>query len=704
MAQINKILLTPIEYLKGIGPQRADLLKKELSIYTFGDLLQHFPFRYVDRTKFYKINQLTPATAFAQIVGKIAEINMLGEKKGKRFIAYLVDETGEIELVWFKEIRWIEKNIEVGKKYVVFGKPGLFKGKYSIVHPEISAYQTNSPAIEGRLQPVYSSTEKLKSRGLHSIGIEKIVRDLLLMLNRADIEENLNGEILDHFKLPDRFTAFKQIHQPHSEIDAEQSRFRFKFEELFFSQLHILQLKLGRKNDSAGFLFPRLDPLFNIFYKEKLPFELTNAQKRVIKEIRTDLLSGKQMNRLLQGDVGSGKTIVSFLTVLMAINNGFQACLMVPTEILVQQHFRNLTDLAAGLSINIDLLTSGVKGSSRKNTLEKLKSGEIQLIIGTHALIEAQVIFSNLGLAVIDEQHRFGVEQRALLWSKNKRPPHVLVMTATPIPRTLAMTLYGDLDLSVIDELPPGRKNIKTVHRSDAARLRVFGFMKEQIKSGRQIYVVYPLIEESEKQDYKFLMDGYESISRAFPLPEFAISIVHGKMKADARNFEMDRFIRNETNIMVATTVIEVGVDIPNANVIVIESAERFGLSQLHQLRGRVGRGANQSYCILLTGERLSSEARARMQIMTKTTDGFVIADEDLRLRGPGNIQGTQQSGIDTFQIADLTKDQKILQSARMEAEKILEIDSELERPDHIMIKRFLVSQSKKEKQWSKIS
>ncbi|HUM45588.1 MAG TPA: ATP-dependent DNA helicase RecG [Chitinophagales bacterium] len=704
MAQIYQLLASPIEYLKGVGPQRADLLKKELNIFTFGDLLHHFSFRYIDRTSFYKINQLTPNTQYVQIIGKVMEKNVVGENKGKRFVAYFADDTGEMELIWFQGLRWAEKTVEIGKKYVVFGKPGIFRGEYSIVHPDITPFEAAAEKPDARLQPMYSSTEKLKSRGLHSKGIEKLVATLLSLITIHDLSENLPDSLVQRFHFLPRFEAFNQIHFPENEAVLEKTRNRLKFEELFFSQLRILQLKVGRKRASAGFVFTRLDPSFNRFYHEKLPFQLTAAQKRVVKEIRMDLISGKQMNRLLQGDVGSGKTIVSLLVMLMAIDNGFQSAMMVPTELLALQHYRNLTHLTDRLELRVVLLTASVKGKERKKILEDLQNGAIHLVIGTHALIEDKVVFKNLGLIVIDEQHRFGVEQRASLWTKNHLPPHVLVMTATPIPRTLAMTLYGDLDVSTIDELPPGRKPITTVHRFDSARLRVFGFMKEQITAGRQVYVVYPLIEESEKQDYKFLMDGYESIARAFPLPEFALSIVHGKMKSDARDLEMQRFIRNETQIMVATTVIEVGVDVPNASVMVIESAERFGLSQLHQLRGRVGRGAEHSYCILLTGDKLSAEARARMNILTQTNDGFRIAEEDLRLRGPGDLEGTQQSGLVPFHIADLARDQKILLLARTEAEALLEQDPLLQSPENVNLKTYLGAGSKKEKRWSRIS
>ncbi len=704
MASSYQLLATPIEFLKGVGPHRAELLKKELNLFTFGDLLHHFPFRYIDRTSFYKINQLTPNTQYVQVIGKVMEKNVVGDGKGKRFVAYFADDTGEIELVWFQGLRWAEKTVEIGKKYIAFGKPGLFRGEYSIVHPDISPYEEENLKADGRLYPMYSSTEKLKSRGLHSRGIEKLLSTLLALITVHDLPENLSDSLIRQYELMPRFDAYRQIHFPDKDQTLEKAKSRLKFEEFFFSQLRILQMKMGRKKASSGFIFTSLDPAFNRFYAEKMPFQLTAAQKRVVKEIRSDLLSGKQMNRLLQGDVGSGKTIVSLLAMLMAIDNNFQAAMMVPTEILALQHYRSLTKLTDGLGLRIGLLTASIKGRERKQLLTSLLEGEVHLLVGTHALIEDKVVFKNLGLIVIDEQHRFGVEQRASLWTKNHLPPHVLVMTATPIPRTLAMTLYGDLDVSTIDELPPGRKPITTVHRTDAARLRVFGFMKEQIAAGRQVYVVYPLIEESEKQDYKFLMDGYESIARAFPLPDFAISIVHGKMKPEARDFEMHRFLLNQTQIMVATTVIEVGVDVPNASVMVIESAERFGLSQLHQLRGRVGRGAEHSYCILLTGDKLSAEARARMTVLTETNDGFRIAEEDLKLRGPGDLEGTRQSGIEPFHIADLVRDQQVLLRARAAAEQLLSQDPSLQSEANAALRNYLLSTRKKEKRWSRIS
>jgi len=564
--------------------------------------------------------------------------------------------------------------------------------------------ENEEKSVAGKLQPMYPSTDKLKGKGLDSKGISKIMRTLLQQAAPSDLKEILPEQILNRYRFPSRFGALQQVHFPENELLLQKALQRMKFEELFLIQLNLLMLKQGRKETSSGFIFTHLGAFFNRFYNEKLPFQLTDAQKRVIKEIRSDLLSGKQMNRLLQGDVGSGKTIVALISMLMAADNNFQACMMVPTEILSQQHFKTIHRFVSALGVNVALLTSSVKGKERKDILEGISSGRIHILIGTHSLIEDEVQFSNLGLVIIDEQHRFGVEQRGKMWTKSHQPPHILVMTATPIPRTLALTLYGDLDVSVIDELPPGRKQIKTLHRFDSARVAVFGFMKDEIKKGRQIYVVYPLIDESEKLDLKDLMDGYESISRAFPLPEYAVSIVHGKMKNDAKEYEMARFIKGETNIMVATTVIEVGVDVPNASVMVIESAERFGLSQLHQLRGRVGRGAEQSYCILMTGNKLSGEARTRMETMVLTNDGFEIAEVDLQLRGPGDLTGTQQSGAVNLHIADLSKDQKILQAARKDAEEILSRDLPLQKEEHRLLADYLNRKIRGGRSWGKIS
>ncbi|GDX51764.1 ATP-dependent DNA helicase RecG [Bacteroidota bacterium] len=698
------LLETPIEYLKGVGPSRAETLKKELEIFTFGDLLMHMPFRYVDRTKIYKVREVNPLSQYVQLKGILKDIDVAGDKHKKRMIANLVDETGTIELVWFAGVKWMKELLLEGKEYIVFGKPSVFGKKMNIVHPDITSTEDEKKSPAGILQPFYPSTEKLKAKSLDSRGISRLTRTLFQQVAASDLKEIIPKNILEKFRLPSRYNSFQQVHFPSNEYELERARQRLKFEELFFIQLKLLQVKIGRKESSVGFVFNKVGDFFNRFYKEKLPFALTDAQKKVIKEIRADLVSGKQMNRLLQGDVGSGKTVVALSVILLALDNGMQSCFMVPTEILAQQHFQSIKELVEGLGINISLLTSSTKTKERKNIHEGILSGEIHLLIGTHSLIEDTVQFKNLGLVIIDEQHRFGVEQRGKMWTKNNNPPHILVMTATPIPRTLAMTLYGDLDVSVIDELPPGRKPIKTVHYDDSARMRVFGFMREQIMKDRQVYVVYPLIDESEKLDYKYLMDGFESISREFPLPQFAVSIVHGKMKSEDRDFEMRRFIKRETQIMIATTVIEVGVNIPNASVMVIESAERFGLSQLHQLRGRVGRGADQSYCILMTERKLNPVARKRMQTMVETNDGFKIAEVDMELRGPGDMEGTQQSGILNLRIADLVHDKKILLAARTEAEIILEKDDHLQLPEHQSLATFLLHQQQRKGGWSKIS
>lgn len=700
----SSVLSSPIEYLKGVGPQRADVLKKELHIFSFGDLLLHFPFRYEDRTSFYSINQITADTQTVQLKGKIIDFEILGTGTAKRLAATFADKTGEIELIWFRSISWMEKNLKVGTEYIVFGKPNLFRQKFSIAHPEISTIEEEEKGVSGKLHPVYSTTEKLKIKNLDSKGISRLVKTLFSFLKENDVEEILPSSIISKYKFDSRFKAFHEIHFPQNETQLSRATKRLKYEEFFLIQIQLLLIKKSRKTNSAGFIFSHLGDFFNRFYKEKLPFELTGAQKRVIKEIRSDFLNGKQMNRLLQGDVGSGKTVVALTCMLMANDNGFQSCIMAPTEILVQQHFQSLKDLTNGIGVNVELLTAAVKGKERKKLFENLANGEIHILVGTHALIEDDVRFKNLGLAVIDEQHRFGVEQRAKLWRKNNPPPHILVMTATPIPRTLAMTLYGDLDVSVIDEMPPGRKLIKTISRFESSRLQVFGFLKKQIAEGRQIYIVFPLIEESEKLDFKNLMEGYEAVTRSFPLPDYAVSIVHGRMKPEAKNWEMNRFVNGETNIMVATTVIEVGVNVPNASVMIVESAERFGLSQLHQLRGRVGRGADQSFCILMTGNKLSGEARRRMETMCSTNDGFEIAEVDLELRGPGDLAGTQQSGVLNLHIASISKDRKILEAARADAEIILEKDRLLLSAENKSLLNFISEKTISGQQWGKIS
>jgi ATP-dependent DNA helicase RecG len=691
---------TPVEFLKGVGPQRAALLNKELKIFTFGDLIQYYPFRYEDRTKFYQIQEITDEMPYVQLKGVIIKKELIGVGIKKRLVATVKDATGEIELVWFQGIKWVQDKLKPGVEYVVFGKPNLFGKKFNIAHPEVEPITVGN-AKGGYLQPVYPLTEKLKSRYIDSKAISKLQQELLV-LAKDKIRETLTVEIIKQFKLIDKQSALINIHFPKSQERMGYAQNRLKFEELFYIQLRLLKMKLIRKDTFKGQIFNDATLLTN-FYKEFLPFPLTDAQKRVIKEIYADLKSGKQMNRLLQGDVGSGKTIVAFVCALISIGSGTQCALMAPTEILAQQHFNNLSKYAELMRIPIALLTGSTKKSERKHIHEALQNGELKILIGTHALLEEEVKFKNLGLAIIDEQHRFGVAQRSKLWSKNAGLyPHVLVMTATPIPRTLAMTLYGDLDISVIDQMPAGRKPIKTLHKFDSHRLQVNQFLKEQIAAGRQVYIVYPLIEESEKLDLKHLMDGYESISRAFP--NEAISIVHGRMKADAKDFEMKRFIKKETSIMVATTVIEVGVDVPNASVMVIENSERFGLSQLHQLRGRVGRGAEQSYCILMTSFKLSADSKIRIDTMVRTNNGFEISETDLQLRGPGDLMGTQQSGALELLIADLGKDGKILQAARETATRMLEADPELQKPENKVIRIQVENTKKTAVNWSKIS
>ena len=700
---MSTFLTTPIEYLKGVGPQRGELLRKELEIATFRDLIYYYPFRYVDRSVIHKVRDINFNTQYIQLKGKINYFDMKGTGRGRRLVAGFVDETGEIELVWFQGAEWIERSVKTNTEYIIFGKPNYFNGEYSIPHPEVElAIEAKKDAVLG-LQPVYPTTEKSKKKYIDSKAIQKFSRHLLDSAGDRDIPEYLPEAIVSRHKLMKRIDAMRNIHFPKNESLLAEAQYRIKFDELFQIQLRVMKLKNNRSNTVRGFLLEKIDNYFDRFYKERMPFELTNAQKRVIKEIRRDTLSGKQMNRLLQGDVGSGKTMVALLTMLMAIDNGFQACLMAPTEILAQQHFESIGTLLKGMGLEVVLLTGSIKGKMRKYILNNLKEGNIHIIIGTHALIEDHVEFKNLGMVVIDEQHRFGVEQRAKLWAKNSLPPHVLVMTATPIPRTLAMTVYGDLDVSVIDELPPGRKPIRTVHRTDSDRLRVFGFVRDQIAEGRQIYYVYPMIEDSEESDLKNLMDGYESLSRAFPLPAYRIAILHGKMKPADKEYEMQRFVRGETQIMVATTVIEVGVNVPNASVMIIENAERFGLSQLHQLRGRVGRGASQSFCILMTNSKIGSDSAKRIKVMCDTNDGFIIAEEDLKLRGPGDLDGTRQSGAINLRIADLAQDGHILEAARSEAFTIIDTDPELRLPENQPLRRFLEIEAN-DNVWSKIS
>ncbi len=699
----SKFLETPVAYLKGTGPGRAALLTSELGIQTYGDLLHFFPFRYIDKTHYTKIAALEQTNAEIQIIGKVGQIRMVSQQKGSRLVATFRDNTGEMELVWFRSHKWVRDRLQPEVAYVVFGKVSWFNGRYSMAHPEMELLSEHEQGARLRIQPVYPSTEKLTARGITNHLIVKLIQQLFSEI-KVPFYENLPAVILEELQLLGRGDAIFNIHFPNDQALLAKALFRLKFEELFYLQLQLLYKKMIRKQKIKGFNFEKVGPLFNSFYKEYLPFELTGAQKKVLREIRADLGSHAQMNRLLQGDVGSGKTIVALMAILLCLDNGYQACLMAPTEILAQQHFEGLRGLLGDIGVRMALLTGSVKKSDRKGIHERLESGELHLLVGTHAVLEKKVKFSNLGLAIIDEQHRFGVAQRSRLWHKNVIPPHILVMTATPIPRTLAMSLYGDLDISVIDELPPGRKPIKTVLRTDGSRLKVFRFIREEIQHGRQVYIVYPLIQESEAMDYKDLMDGYESIIREFPMPGYQVSIVHGQMRAEDKDFEMQRFISGQTQIMVATTVIEVGVDIPNASVMIIESAERFGLSQLHQLRGRVGRGAEQSYCILMSGKKLSGDAKTRLETMVRTNDGFEIAETDLRLRGPGDLMGTQQSGVLTLKIADIVKDHELLKTARYYALRILREDPGLKGEQNIPVRNTYARLSIDRKLWNYIS
>ncbi|QDO95346.1 ATP-dependent DNA helicase RecG [Formosa sediminum] len=679
---MNSKLQTPIDYLKGVGPNRADLLRKELGIHTYQDLINLFPNRYLDRTQYYKITQLQRNNAEVQIIGRVVGLKEVAQGKSKRLVATFKDETGAMELVWFRGFKWLKESIKLNTDYVVFGKTNAFGSTFSMPHPEMELLIEHEKNLRSAMQPVYPSTEKLSNKGITNRVMSKIMQQLFLETH-GKFEETLSVDLLSELKLISKSEALFNIHFPKNQELLARAQFRLKFEELFYIQLQLILKNLIHKSKIKGFPFDQVGEYFNTFFKQHLPFDLTNAQKRVIKEIRADLGSNAQMNRLLQGDVGSGKTIVALMSMLIALDNGFQACLMAPTEILSVQHYNGLLDLCKDLNISIKLLTGSTKTSDRRIIHEALENGELDILIGTHALLEDKVKFKNLGLAIIDEQHRFGVAQRSKLWRKNLTPPHILVMTATPIPRTLAMSVYGDLDISIIDELPPGRQPIKTVHRYDSNRLKVLRFVRDEIDKGRQVYIVYPLIQESENMDYKDLMDGYESIARDFPSPKYQISIVHGQMKPADKEFEMQRFIKGETQIMVATTVIEVGVNVPNASVMIIESAERFGLSQLHQLRGRVGRGAEQSFCILMTSHKLSNDSKTRLETMVKTSDGFEIAEVDLKLRGPGDIMGTQQSGVLNLKIADIVKDNDILKLARFHALKILKNDPRLVKPQH---------------------
>jgi ATP-dependent DNA helicase RecG len=700
----SHILSSPIEYLKGVGPQKADLLKKELGIFTFGDLLEHYPYRHIDRTKINFVQDLTPATEFAQLAGVITNVDIVGQRAGKRMVAQLKDKTGTIELTWFQGLSWVQKTVEAGQSYLVYGRVSFYNGMPQIVHPEIEVLvNSEQGGPKNFLEPVYSTTEKLKARGLSGRQIAKLTKVLMAMVEEKDIPENLPGQVLEQLKLVNRYHAYRQIHFPQSQSEYDEAVKRLKFEELFIAQLRMHLLRSSRHRFSKGVVFDKVGDLFNEFFKDHLPFQLTGAQKRVVKEIRKDTATGRQMNRLLQGDVGSGKTIVAILVMLLAVDNGFQACLMAPTEILAQQHFKTISRLLDKIDVKVKLLTGSTKAAERRKTLKELQEGSLQILIGTHAVIEDTVQFKNLGIVIIDEQHRFGVAQRAKLWEKAGTAPHVLVMTATPIPRTLAMTAYGDLDYSVIDELPPGRQPITTVHRYESHRSKVMDFMRAEIDKGRQVYIIFPLIEESAKMDYENLQKGYENVKAYFPEPKYWISMVHGRQPAEQKELNMKRFVEHDTQIMVSTTVIEVGVDVPNASVMVIESTEKFGLSQLHQLRGRVGRGAEKSYCILLSGSKLGNDARERIRTMVETANGFEIAEKDLELRGPGDIQGTRQSGELNFKLASIVQDRPMLDLARNLAAATIEQDPDLVSAENLQLKNFL-NQQKGPIVWSKIS
>ena len=696
-------LFTPIDYLKGVGPNRASLLKSELKVFTYNDLLNYFPFRYIDRTKYHKISELEKTNSEVQIIGKFMNLKYSENIKSKRLIGIFSDGENEIEIIWFRAVKWIEKSIKLNENYVVYGKVNWFNNRYSIVHPETELLIKHKKNIKHNLLPIYSSTETLASRGITN----KLIRDFIINIfenSPKSFNENLSKTINESYTMLTRFDAFFNLHFPKSQILLAKAQFRLKYEEFFFIQLQFLFKNLSNKNKFKGFVFSNVGKYFNTFYNDHLEFELTNAQKRVVKDIRKDFSSNAQMNRLLQGDVGSGKTIVALLCSLIAIDNDFQTCLIAPTEILAQQHFQSISDPLSKINLNVKLLTGSTSKKERVTLFQDIKNGLVDILIGTHAVLEDKVVFKNLGFAIIDEQHRFGVAQRSKLWKKNTTPPHILVMTATPIPRTLAMSVYGDLDISIIDELPPGRKKVNTVHRTDRNRLEVFKFIRDEISKGRQIYVVYPLIEESKAMDYKDLMDGYEGIIREFPIENYQISILHGRMKPADKAIEMNRFKNGETQIMVSTTVIEVGVNIPNASVMVIESSERFGLSQLHQLRGRVGRGSENSYCILMSKEKLSTEARTRIKTMTSTNDGFRISEVDMELRGPGNLLGTQQSGLLNFKIADIIKDRDILELARKDAKELINTDPGLKLNENKEIKKEYFSLNKNNILWKYIS
>lgn len=699
---MNEYLRTPIEYLKGVGPSRAELLKKDLEIFTFHDLLFHFPYRHIDRSKIYTVKEIDGTQSFLQLKGTISNLRTITSGKAQRLTAEFFDGTGVLELVWFQGLKWVRESLKPNKTYIIFGKPSEFNGSFNMVHPSLEDPEEVQSKRYAHIMPLYNCSEKMKARGLDSRQLMKMVHSLITD-SRFDLEENLPIELLKKYQFPNRKKAFIDIHFPADLHSLQQASQRLKFEELFFIQLRLLRYKMKRTQVINGIQLEQIGTNFNTFYSNYLPFELTNAQKRVLKEIRVDVKRGIQMNRLVQGDVGSGKTVVALMTMLMAIDNEYQACMMAPTEILAQQHYETIQGLLKDMPVEIALLTGNTLAKERKRIHQNLENGNLKILVGTHALIEDKVKFKNLGIAIVDEQHRFGVEQRARLWQKNTYPPHVLVMTATPIPRTLAMTLYGDLDTSIIDELPAGRKPIQTVHRYDSSRLQMFGFIRQQIELGRQVYIVYPLIEESEKLSYKSLVEGYESICREFPAPKYAVSMVHGKLKPSDKEFEMKRFVKGETQIMVATTVIEVGVNVPNASVMVIESAEKFGLSQLHQLRGRVGRGADQSYCILMSGNELSADARLRLKTMCETNDGFKIAEADLKLRGPGELEGTAQSGTLDLKIASISEDSGLIEVARNEAGFILSNDPNLEKDVNKSLMHYFTLYQQTAK-WGRIS
>ena len=699
----NNFLHKPFDYLKGVGPNRSKLFKKELKIFTYQDLLSFFPYRYVDKTKYHKIDEVNNTKSEIQIIGKIVDLYESGSPRKRRLIAKVKDDTGFIELVWFKSHKWIKESLTLNKNYIIYGKPNIFNGIYNIPHPELELYKKESLKYRSSLDPVYPSTENLIKRGITNKVIRNIVKELLLK-TKSKFVESLPKYIIKEYKLLDKNSAIINIHLPKSSQVLSKAIKRLKFEELFYLQLQLIKKNISRKEKIKGYRFKKVGNTFNSFYNNHLNFSLTNAQKRVLKEIRRDLGSNAQMNRLLQGDVGSGKTIIAFMTTLIAIDNNFQACIMAPTEILSVQHYNNFKEICKLLNISIQILTGSTKALERRKIYDELENGKLKLLIGTHALIQDKVKFKNLGIAIIDEQHKFGVAQRSKLWKKNTLPPHVLIMTATPIPRTLAMSVYGDLDISVIDELPPGRKNIITVHRKENSRLKVINFLREEISKGRQAYIVYPLIKESEKMDYKDLLDGFDSLSRDFPLPEYQISIVHGKMKPEDKDYEMQRFISGTTDILVSTTVIEVGVDIPNASVMIIESAERFGLSQLHQLRGRVGRGTHKSYCILMSGNKTTNDSKIRINTMVKSNDGFEIAEKDLEIRGPGNLMGTQQSGIIPLKIVNLVSDKNMISTIRDYVKKILTTDQNLTKKENIIILNTYKHLNKNNDIWNYIS